>query len=175
VVAGVAVTARLDEWPLRGVRDSKALGTRIPEVAESLRNFLEPGDWCVLAIEASEVEAHGLQDCWDRLASAVVRQLTLAQGRVHDRLVVDGSRGIPGISRQKALVRGDREIFPVAAASILAKDYRDALMAEHPLAATYGWGTNRGYATRHHLTLLREHGLSLEHRPSPTASALRRR
>ena len=62
-------------------------------------------------------------------------------------------------------MKGDGKMMAIAAASILAKTYRDDLMIrlaeEFPY---YGWEQNKGYPTRQHRDAIRQHGLSPHHR-----------
>lgn len=65
------------------------------------------------------------------------------------------------------LIKGDRHSRSIAAASIIAKVYRDALMAE--LAQEfphYSWGSNAGYGTPAHMQAIRDHGITVHHRKS---------
>ena len=82
--------------------------------------------------------------------------------------LVDGNRVPPGFPcRARAVVGGDATCLSIAAASIVAKVTRDALMDE--LAAAhpgYGWETNRGYATAAHLAALGRLGITSHHRRS---------
>lgn len=67
----------------------------------------------------------------------------------------------------QTLIRGDARSVSIAAASILAKVERDALMAElDQLYPAYGLARHKGYATREHLEKLRQHGPTLLHRRS---------
>jgi ribonuclease HII len=65
----------------------------------------------------------------------------------------------------RAIVDGDRVIAAIAAASILAKTVRDALLValdrDYP---AYGFARHKGYATPEHLTALRQHGPCAVHR-----------
>lgn len=83
-------------------------------------------------------------------------------------LLIDGNRfkdrlGIP----YKCVVKGDATYLSIAAASILAKTYRDALMirldAEYP---AYDWRHNMGYPTPKHIAAVMEHGFTPYHRRS---------
>lgn len=81
-------------------------------------------------------------------------------------ILVDGNRFKSFRNIQHTcIVKGDGIFMSIAAASILAKTYRDEYMdtlhAEFP---EYGWNTNRGYATARHLEAIRAHGLSPHHR-----------
>ncbi len=83
-------------------------------------------------------------------------------------IIVDGNRFKPynGLPHQ-TIVKGDGKYLSIAAASILAKTYRDDYMKklheEHPC---YGWDHNAGYPTREHREGIRRHGLTPYHRRS---------
>ena len=83
-----------------------------------------------------------------------------------EHLLIDGNRfkAYPRISHT-CIVEGDGKYLPIAAASILAKTYRDDYMnlldLEFPC---YGWLTNKGYPTLYHRTAIRESGITRYHR-----------
>lgn len=85
-----------------------------------------------------------------------------------DMALVDGNRIPTDFACQcKTIVKGDAKSFSVAAASIMAKVYRDRLMAE--LAQKYPWygfEKNAGYGTKAHIDGLKQHGITPEHRKS---------
>lgn len=83
-------------------------------------------------------------------------------------ILVDGNRFKPYNSIQHTcIVKGDGLFMSIAAASVLAKTYRDAFMLElHDEYPQYGWDTNKGYATRRHIDAIRQYGLSPHHRKS---------
>lgn len=67
----------------------------------------------------------------------------------------------------ECIIKGDSKVLSIAAASILAKNYRDKLMIElHEEFPEYGWNTNFGYATKKHQNALTEHGSTKYHRQS---------
>lgn len=74
---------------------------------------------------------------------------------------------VAGLARknQKAIVDGDQKSLSIAAASIIAKVYRDALMKrlskKHP---SYQWGRNKGYGTHDHQEAIKKNGLTKLHR-----------
>ena len=84
-----------------------------------------------------------------------------------DFLLIDAislrESGLP----QKAIIRGDSASASIAAASVIAKTYRDALMREYDCAyPQYGFARHVGYGTREHWAALREHGCCPIHRRS---------
>jgi ribonuclease HII len=85
-----------------------------------------------------------------------------------EALLIDGNRfnsyeGIP----HHCIIKGDGKYLSIAAASVLAKTYRDELMqklhAEFPM---YNWKKNKGYPTKEHRDAIREHGPTNYHRRS---------
>ena len=87
-------------------------------------------------------------------------------GVVPELALVDGKFVPPGLPCSgKAIIGGDDISRSIAAASILAKVYRDRIMhalhAEHP---QYGWNSNVGYPTPPHIAAVRLHGPTVHHR-----------
>ena len=109
----------------------------------------------------------------EAMRRAVVR---LSERCQPGHLLVD-ARTVPGVEvAQTAIVRGDATDASIAAASIVAKVYRDELMQElDERYAGYGFARHMGYGTAQHLCALRELGPSPVHRRSfaPVAEALR--
>jgi ribonuclease HII len=67
----------------------------------------------------------------------------------------------------EAVVGGDARVAAIAAASIVAKVFRDALLVQlHERHPRYGFADHKGYATAEHLAALRTHGACVEHRRS---------
>jgi ribonuclease HII len=77
-------------------------------------------------------------------------------------LFLDGKFTIPSFDmQQEAVVEGDGKILSVAAASIVAKVFRDELMEKyHQKYPLYNFAQHKGYATFHHRKMISEHGLS---------------
>ena len=83
-------------------------------------------------------------------------------------ILVDGNRFIPYNNIPfECIIKGDGKYLSIAAASILAKTYRDQLMVklslEHP---EYGWERNVGYPTKEHRAAIKSHGITKYHRLS---------
>jgi len=69
----------------------------------------------------------------------------------------------------KCIVKGDSKYQNIAAASILAKTYRDLYMVEqHNRFPNFGWDRNKGYGTKFHINSIFKHGLTILHRKSFT-------
>ena len=68
---------------------------------------------------------------------------------------------------QKPIIKGDTKSISIAAASIIAKVYRDNLMmvlSKKPKFKNYGWGKNKGYGTEKHRNAIKKYGLTRQHR-----------
>lgn len=80
-------------------------------------------------------------------------------------LLVDGNRFLPHEIPYACMVKGDSRFLNIAAASILAKTYRDEIMEDlHEQWPHYNWKRNKGYPTKEHREGIRLHGLSPYHR-----------
>lgn len=145
----------------RGITDSKQLDParrqRFDEVIRRNAVCL-----CVAHVPAVEIDAMGIAAATVEAMRRAIAGLALAA----DHVVVDGlpvDLGVPSTS----VVKGDARVRSVAAASIVAKVARDALMVE--LAADfgpYGFDGNKGYGSPGHLAALNEHGPCEIHRRS---------
>jgi ribonuclease HII len=84
-----------------------------------------------------------------------------------DYLLIDGNSFCDTVYPHQCIVRGDDRSVSIAAASILAKVYRDNLMKKlHEAYPHYGWITNVGYPTKEHFAGLQEYGITNHHRRS---------
>lgn len=83
-------------------------------------------------------------------------------------LLIDGNRFKPYPTIQhECIIKGDGKYAAIAAASILAKTYRDEYMKKiHDLFSHYGWNKNKGYGTAFHRKAIEEYGLCKFHRKS---------
>ena len=172
VVAGLVVwTADILTWP-EGLYDSKTVTEkRRGPLAEALRETFP--QHALGESSAEVVDQEGIQRA---LAFAVVEGLlTLAQQGVavgSAVLLLDGSQDfvtphLPHPLRVVTRVKGDRDCVSVAAASVLAKVYRDeAMIAHHETYPEYGFASNKGYGSRSHMDAIAQHGITPLHRAS---------
>jgi ribonuclease HII len=95
---------------------------------------------------------------------SALNQLSVAP----QHIIVDGNRFKPfGKTPHTCIVKGDSLYFSIAAASVLAKTYRDQYMLEaHKKYPGYGWSKNKGYPTKVHREAILKYGLSPIHRRS---------
>jgi ribonuclease HII len=144
-----------------GLDDSKAL---LPErrgvLAERIREHALA--WAVAEVDASRIDAWNIYQASRQAMTAALQQLSMTP----DYLLIDAME-LDVMIEQKSLIKGDAKSVSIAAASIVAKTYRDARMEEwdavYPL---YGLARHKGYATADHLEALRQHGPTPLHRHS---------
>jgi ribonuclease HII len=146
---------------IRGLDDSKRIPRpRRPEMAAAVRSTARAV--CVAHVSAAEIDTLGIAAA-TRLAW---RRAVQGLGAAVDHVLVDGNDERCGYPAT-AIVGGDSRCACIAAASVVAKVERDALMealaAQHP---RYRFDENRGYGTTAHIEALRLHGPSPVHRRS---------
>ena len=153
----------------KGVQDSKTLSAERRE--ELSRSVLDKALGVAIAFaSAREIDAFNIRGATLRAMARAVGALALRP----DFALIDG-RDIPdGLSCQaRALVGGDGLSLSIAAASIVAKVARDALMTRlHAHYPEYGFDRHVGYATRRHVEALERWGPSPLHRRSFRVKAL---
>lgn len=168
VVAGACILPR--DYRPRGIDDSKQLDRRERErLAEDVkRNAVA---WAVARAEVDEIDGLNIYRAGLLALTRAIRALPL----VPDHLLVDARKLQELRIPQTPIVHGDALSLTIAAASILAKTTRDALMREldgaHP---GYGFARHKGYPTAEHFDALRRLGACPIHRRSfqPVREAL---
>lgn len=163
-LAGPVVAAAVILPPrvrLPGLDDSKKLTAA---AREALRPLIEQRAvaWSVASASPEEVDRINILNASFLAMHRAIAGLAMRP----QHLLIDGNRfaryaDLP----HTCVVQGDGRYRSIAAASVLAKTHRDALMlhahAEHP---AYGWDRNMGYPTAQHRAAIRTHGITLLHR-----------
>lgn len=145
------------------VNDSKKLNfkTRMDldsYIKDNVKNF------AIAELPPSFIDQHNILNASIHAMHNALDKLTLRP----EFILVDGNKFHPyNFIPHQCVIKGDSKFLSIAAASILAKNYRDKLMIqlheEHP---EYGWNTNFGYATKKHQDALIKHGITKYHRRS---------
>jgi len=151
---------------LKGVRDSKVLTPDERTVcARKVQGWAVT--YAVGHASHEECDTLGMTEALRRAATRALDQIG-AQGFVVDRVVLDGNYDYIGLgSKVRTVIKGDSSVLSVAAASVLAKVTRDALMAqEAEHFPAYGFESNRGYPSPVHKTALAAYGPCAIHRRS---------
>lgn len=154
----------------RFLRDSKTVPRpRREELAALIRRHAVA--WEVATIPVADINGHGIGwangEAFRRLIEAIEADEYVVDGRV--RPPAPAHRA----ARVRCLVDADTLVAAVAAASLVAKVYRDQLMCGlHAADPRFAWDRNAGYGTPAHLAALRMHGPAAEHRTVFVATAL---
>lgn len=125
---------------------------------------LEALAWAVGICDQHEIDRINILN-----ASILAMHKALAQLSVQPQhIIVDGNRFKPfGKIPHTCLVKGDSRYLSIAAASVLAKTYRDDYMLKiHARFPVYGWDHNKGYPTGEHREAIVRYGITEHHRKS---------
>ena len=145
------------------LNDSKKMTEK---AREQLRPIIEREAlaWAVEEVSAEEIDAINILNASIAGMQRAVRKLKIKP----EFLLIDGNRFKPFDDyRYQCVVKGDATFASIAAASVLAKTYRDEhmrlLAQEFP---QYGWEKNMGYPTKEHIEAIIRHGYTPHHRKS---------
>lgn len=156
------------EW-LELLNDSKQL-------TDKQRQYLRPlieqhaRAWAVVEVTAEEIDRINILN-----ASIIGMQRALDQLTIRPQhILVDGNKWKPYVPEGEVMqvpattvVKGDGKYLSIAAASVLAKTYRDDYMMRlHHQYPQYHWDTNMGYPTKAHYEAIRQYGITPYHRKS---------
>jgi ribonuclease HII len=159
----VAAAVILDPGrPVRGLADSKVLSPERREIlAERIRERAIA--WSTGQADVDEIDTINILHATMLAMSRAVAALKV----VPEEALVDGNRCPPLECRVRAIVKGDRDVKAISAASIIAKTTRDAMLREFDkLYPVYGFAQHKGYCTPDHLAALDRHGPCPLHRRS---------
>jgi ribonuclease HII len=145
---------------IRGLNDSKQVRPELRiEIAQIVK--LRAVAWAVGSACVAEIDRLNIYWASVLAMERAIASLTAAP----EYLITDAVRIRSFTGPQEPLIHGDARCALVAAASIIAKVHRDALMVELDKEdARYGYAFHKGYSTPHHLEALRVHGPSIHHR-----------
>jgi ribonuclease HII len=164
-LAGPVVAAAVILDPgrqVRGLKDSKVLSPeRREELAVRIRERAIA--WATGSADVDEIDRLNILHATMLAMRRAVEALPVAP----EEALVDGNRCPSLACRTRAIVKGDRDVKAISAASILAKTTRDALLVEFDRAyPQYGFAQHKGYGTPEHLAALERHGPCPLHRRS---------
>jgi ribonuclease HII len=145
------------------LNDSKQLSEKNRNELRTIIEY-EALSWAVGIVSEKEIDEINILNASFKAMHHAVDKLSV----VPELLLIDGNRfktykSIP----HQCIVKGDAKFMSIAAASILAKTYRDELMEQlHEEYPYYNWIKNKGYPTKAHRDAIRQHGASPYHRMS---------
>jgi ribonuclease HII len=159
---------RIKEVPeFASLNDSKQLTEK---QRETLRPVIEKEarSWAVVEVTPEEIDERNILQCSIIGMQRALDKLTLRP----QHILVDGNKWKPYVPAGELLeipadtvVHGDATYMSIAAASVLAKTYRDDYMIRlHQEYPQYGWDKNKGYPTPEHYAALRKYGPTPYHR-----------
>lgn len=166
VVAAACILNPADR--IRGLRDSKLLPEETREEL-ALRIRRRAIAWAVAEVDAAIIDRINIYQ-----ASLLVMKLAVERLQPRPDFVLVDAATLDINCAQQKIIHGDALSASIAAASILAKVHRDAILrAWDPIYPHYDLANNKGYATPRHKLALRQHGPSPLHRLSyaPVAAA----
>ena len=161
VVAAAVILSKKFEHPF--LNDSKQLSEK---QRFELKPFIEEN---ALAFAVSFVWQHEIDKINILQSSLLAMHKSINKLKIQPEfIIVDGNKfkqyeSIP----YETIVKGDGKYMSIAAASILAKTYRDEYMEKiHEEFPKYNWKQNKGYPTKLHRDVIQKHGITLHHRKS---------
>lgn len=165
-IAGPVVAASVvlpSDFPELGITDSKLLSDK---KRRALRPLIEKKSltWAVSFVDNNTIDTINiLQASFLAMHQAIGKLQTTPT-----LLLIDGNRFTPYPNiPHHCIIKGDSQYLSIAAASILAKTYRDDYMCTlHNKYPAYGWNVNKGYPTQRHKQAVLKHGMTNYHRKS---------
>ena len=142
------------------IRDSKQMTAR--QRAAAVSWIKQNAIWAVGMCSPDEIDEMNI--LWASMCS--MERAVGNLGTKPQFCLVDGNK-LPRNLTGSAVVKGDAKSISIAAASIIAKETRDAIMVD--LASQfpqYGWDKNAGYPTKTHLQAIEKYGITVHHRKS---------
>lgn len=151
------------DFECTALNDSKQLTER---QRYALRPIIEQNAvaWAVGVVSAKEIDEINILNASILAMHRAIDALKV----VPEHLIIDGNRFKPYKNiPYDTIIKGDGKYLSIAAASVLAKTYRDDYMnALHEEFPMYGWSQNKGYPTKQHRQAIENYGISPYHRVS---------
>ncbi len=145
------------------LNDSKVLSKKKREL---LRLIIEKEalSWAIGIAEPKEIDKINILNASFLAMHRAINTLNTKS----ELLLIDGNRFNPYINiPHKCIIKGDGKYLSIAAASVLAKTYRDDIMKKLDLESPeYKWKKNKGYPTKEHRKAITEYGVTIHHRKS---------
>lgn len=159
VVVGCILNAEVE-----GLNDSKKISEK--RRYEIFEKILPNSQSHIVVISSSTIDAEGLSACMQRALREIKASLNA------ERYLFDGNSSF-GVEGLETMVKADSKVAEVSAASILAKVTHDRnIIRDAKLYPEYGFEKHKGYGTKFHIEMIKEHGYSPIHRRSYRVKAL---
>lgn len=149
------------DFTSENIKDSKKLTEKgrkraLKEIEENAIS------WSVEMINSEDIDKHNIQNATFGAMNKAIGSLSVKpEHALIDGNVFDSFHQIP----YTCVIKGDNEYLSIAAASIVAKVYRDEYMKNlHFTYPNYGWDKNKGYGSKKHIDTIKEEGITQYHR-----------
>ncbi len=159
VVAAVVILPK--RYKNKILNDSKKLSAKQRELLkEEIKK--KASAWEIAMVDNNDIDKLNILRATYKAMHLAIEKLQ----KKPEFLLIDGNNFIPFKNIPfKTIIQGDGKFLSIAAASVLAKTYRDEYMCQlHKKHPEYGWDTNKGYPTQKHRDAIAEHGPTSYHR-----------
>ena len=145
------------------LNDSKVLSKKKRELLRSIIKK-ESLSWAIGIAEPKEIDKINILNASFLAMHRAINTLNTKS----ELLLIDGNRFNPYTNiPHKCIIKGDGKYLSIAAASVLAKTYRDDIMKKLDLESPeYKWKKNKGYPTKEHRKAITKYGVTIHHRKS---------
>jgi ribonuclease HII len=149
---------------MNSIKDSKKMSAKQRALAVDFIKKHAQG-WAIATVDNHEIDRINILQATYKAMHSALDGITCH----FDKIAVDGNKFKSYKDKPYVcVVGGDNKLFQIAAASILAKEYRDGeilrLVQEKPELGIYKLDKNKGYGTKEHMNAIREHGITEHHR-----------
>ncbi len=164
-LAGPVVAAAVilpDNFECERLNDSKKL---TPTIRKEIRKIIIQNAvaYHVAFVDEKKIDAINILQATFEAMHQAINELSVSP----DFLCIDGNRFRPHRIPHRSIVKGDAKYMHIAAASVLAKTFRDDFMEKiHKEFPEYGWKENKGYPTEAHRRAILSNGITKYHRKS---------
>ncbi len=160
VVCAAVVMPLDEEKRILGINDSKKLSAKKRETLTALIKERALA-YCIVEVDEKTIDEINILQATRLGMKRAVEGLSVTP----DLVLTDGNMTLDIAQKQQSIVKGDALVYSIGAASILAKTYRDNLMAEYAKEyPDYAFEKNAGYGTAVHIQAIREKGICKIHR-----------
>ncbi len=142
------------------IRDSKKLTEK---AREELFDFIldECDDFGIGLVPATEIDEIGIVPATKKAMKIAIESINIKM----DLILIDAVKLEDVLTTQKSIIKGDEKVYSIAAASIIAKVFRDRIVSGlDNVYEDYGFSSHKGYGTKKHYEALNSSGHTPEHR-----------
>ena len=145
------------------INDSKILSEKKRYLLRPLIE-IESISWAIGIVSSNEIDKINILNASFLAMNRAIKKLSISP----ELLIIDGNRfNSANKIKYKCIIKGDSKYLSIAAASILAKTYRDDIMKQMDVDyPVYKWAKNKGYPTKEHRKAIEKIGASENHRKS---------